>query len=41
MQALAEALGVAERVALSRAHAVAWHAGLRPGAPWPEVHDDE
>jgi len=41
VQALAEALDVAERVALSRAHAVAWHAGLRPGAPWPEVHDDE
>ncbi|MDO5678185.1 MAG: nickel pincer cofactor biosynthesis protein LarC [Propionibacteriaceae bacterium] len=41
VQALAEALGVAERVALARAHAVAWEAELRPGAPWPEVSTDE
>lgn len=40
VQALAEVLGVSERVALARAHAVAWEAGLRPDAPWPEAHDE-
>ncbi|MHA7861462.1 nickel pincer cofactor biosynthesis protein LarC [Tessaracoccus sp. Y36] len=40
VQALAEALGVAERVALGRAHAVAWAQGLHPGAPWPEQHHE-
>lgn len=41
VQALAEALGVAERVALTQAHAAAWAAGLRPGAPWPQEEEDE
>ncbi len=40
VQGLAQALGVAERVALTMAHAVAWEVGLRPGAPWPEERRD-
>lgn len=36
IQRLAAQLDVPERVALSQASAVAWHAGLRTGAPWPD-----
>lgn len=40
VEALATALDVPQRVALARAQAAAWEAGLRPGAPWPEVADE-
>lgn len=33
--ALAEALGCPQQVALAKAQAAAWRAGLRHGAPWP------
>ena len=40
VEALAAALDVPQRVALTRAQAAAWEAGLRPGAPWPEAADE-
>jgi len=39
VEALAAALDVPQRVALTQAQAAAWDAGLKPGAPWPEVAD--
>nr|WP_108870757.1 nickel pincer cofactor biosynthesis protein LarC [Tessaracoccus timonensis] len=40
VETLATALGVPQRVALTRAQAAAWDARLRPGAPWPEAADE-
>lgn len=37
--AVAAATGAPERVVLAEAQSAAWHAGLRPGADWPEGAD--